>query len=107
MLMQSGYLLYLESNGPAKTADANYSCVEGIKRWDEVKHETEGGMKYKVLITPVQPSVDTHSNFSGVLADYEVDANSESEASDIAFDRFCGENRFRSHKRNDYIINVH
>ena len=45
-------------------------------------------MKYKVLITPVAPSVDTHPNFTGVLADYEVDANSEFEAGDVAFDRF-------------------
>jgi hypothetical protein len=51
-------------------------------------------MKYKVLITPVAPSVATHPNFTGVLADYEVDANSESEAGDLAFDRFCQENPF-------------
>ena len=63
-------------------------------------------MKYKVLITPVAPSVDTHPNFTGVLANYEVDANSESEAGDVAFDRFCQENPFRSHRRDDFIINV-
>jgi hypothetical protein len=63
-------------------------------------------MKYKVLITPVEPSIDTHPNFSGVLANYEVEASSESEAGDIAFDRFCQENPFRSHRRDDFIINV-
>ncbi|SFH48206.1 hypothetical protein SAMN05216299_11582 [Nitrosospira sp. Nsp14] len=63
-------------------------------------------MKYKVLISPVEPSIDTHPNFSGVLADFEVEANSEAEAVDIAFDRFCQENPFRSHRRDDFIINV-
>ena len=63
-------------------------------------------MKYKVLITPVAPSVDAHPNFTGVLANYEVDANSEPEAGDVAFDRFCQENPFRSHRRDDFIINV-
>jgi hypothetical protein len=61
-------------------------------------------MKYKVLITPVEPSIDTHPNFSGVLANYEVEANSESEAENIAFNRFCQENPFRSHRRDDFII---
>jgi hypothetical protein len=61
-------------------------------------------MKYKILITPVEPSIDTHPNFSGVLANYEVEANSESEAGNIAFDRFCQENPFRSHRRDDFII---
>ncbi len=61
-------------------------------------------MKYKVLITPVEPSIDTHPNFSGVLADYEVEANSESEAENMAFNRFCQENPFRSHRRDDFII---
>jgi hypothetical protein len=41
-------------------------------------------MKYKVLITPVEPSVDDHPNFTGVPADYEIDANSEADAEDIA-----------------------
>jgi hypothetical protein len=63
-------------------------------------------MKYKVLITPGTPSIDTHPNFTGVLADYEVDANSEFEARDVAFDRFCQENPFRSHNRDDYITHV-
>jgi hypothetical protein len=63
-------------------------------------------MKYKVLIAPVAPSVDTHPNFAGVLANYEVDANSELEAGNVAFDRFCQENPFRSHRRDDFIINV-
>jgi hypothetical protein len=61
-------------------------------------------MKYKVLITPVVPSIDTHPNFSGVLANYEVEANSESEAGHIALERFCQENPFRSHRRDDFII---
>jgi hypothetical protein len=63
-------------------------------------------MKCKVLIAPVAPSVDTHPNFTGVLANYEVDANSESEAGNVAVDRFCQENPFRSHRRDDFIINV-
>jgi hypothetical protein len=63
-------------------------------------------MKYKVLITPIEPSVDDHPNFTGVLADYEIDASSEAEAEDIAFDRFCKENPFRSHNRDDYVIHV-
>ena len=46
-------------------------------------------MKYKVLITPVEPSIDTHSNFSGVLADYEIEANSESEAGDVGVIEAC------------------
>ncbi len=61
-------------------------------------------MKYKVLITPVEPSIDTHPNFSGVLANYEVEANSESEAENTAFNRFCQENPFRSHRRDDFIM---
>jgi hypothetical protein len=61
-------------------------------------------MKYKILITPVEPSIDTHPNFSGVLANYEVEANSESEAENMAFNRFCHENPFRSHRRDDFII---
>jgi hypothetical protein len=63
-------------------------------------------MKYNVLIAPVAPSVDTHPNFTGVLANYEVDANSELEAGNVAFDRFCQENPFRSHRPDDFIINV-
>jgi hypothetical protein len=63
-------------------------------------------MKYKVLIAPVAPSIDTHPNFTGVLANYEVNANSDSEAGNVAFDRFCQENPFRSHRRDDFIINV-
>jgi hypothetical protein len=63
-------------------------------------------MKYKVLIAPVEPSVDDHPNFTGVLVDYEIDASSEAEAEDIAFDRFFQENPFRSHNPDDYIIHV-
>lgn len=63
-------------------------------------------MKYKVLITPIEPSVDDHPNFTGVLADYEIDASSDADAEDIAFDRFCTESPFRSHNRDDYVIHV-
>ena len=63
-------------------------------------------MIYKVLITPVEPSIDDRPNFSGLLADYEIEADSESEAEDLAFVRFCQESPFRSHNRDDYTINV-
>ena len=33
-------------------------------------------MIYKVLITPVEPSIDDRPNFSGLLADYEIEASS-------------------------------
>ena len=46
-------------------------------------------MRYKVLITPVEPSVDGQPNYSGVLADYDIEAVSEIEAGDLAFTRFC------------------
>ena len=47
-------------------------------------------MIYKVLITPVEPSIDDRPNFSGLLADYEIEADSETEAENLAFARFCG-----------------
>ena len=37
-------------------------------------------MKYKVLLTPVEPSVYDQPNYSGVLADYDVEVVSEIEA---------------------------
>ena len=50
-------------------------------------------------------AIDRHSpQFQWLLANYEVEANSESEAGNIAFDRFCQENPFRSHRRDDFII---
>ena len=63
-------------------------------------------MKFRVLITPVEPSVDDRPNFTGVLANYEIEASSEAEADDIAFDRFRNESPFRSHNRDDYIVHV-
>jgi len=63
-------------------------------------------MIYKVLITPVEPSIDDRPNFSGLLADYEIEADSESEAGDLAFTRFCQESPYRSHNRDDYTISV-
>ncbi|MBA4142813.1 MAG: hypothetical protein H0X43_07365 [Nitrosospira sp.] len=63
-------------------------------------------MKYKVLITAVEPSIDDHPSFSGVLADYEIETGSEAEARELAFGRFCQENPYRSHNRDDYIISV-
>lgn len=63
-------------------------------------------MRYKVLITPAEPSVEDRPNYSGVLADYDIDATSEIEAGDLAFNRFCQENPFRSLNRGDYIVNV-
>lgn len=63
-------------------------------------------MIYKVLITPVEPSIDDRPNFSGLLADYEIEADSESEAENLAFVRFCEESPFRSHNRDDYTVSV-
>ena len=63
-------------------------------------------MIYRVMITPVEPSIDELPNFSGLLADYEIEADSELEAENIAFDRFCQENPFRSHNREDYTVSV-
>ena len=37
-------------------------------------------MKYKVLLTPVETSVYDQPNYSGVLADYDVEVVSEIEA---------------------------
>ena len=64
-------------------------------------------MRYKVLITPVEPSVEDRPNYSGVLADYDIEAASEIEAGDLAFTRFCQENPYHSLNRDDYIVNVH
>jgi hypothetical protein len=63
-------------------------------------------MIYKVLITPVEPSIDDRPNFSGLLADYEIEASSETEAEEVAFSRFCQESPFRSHNREDYTVSV-
>lgn len=64
-------------------------------------------MIYKVLITPVQPSIEDRPNYSGILADYDIEAVSETEAGDLAFTRFCRENPYHSLNRDDYTINVH
>lgn len=64
-------------------------------------------MRYKVLITPVEPSVNDRPNYSGVLADYDIEAASEIEAGDLALTRFCQENPYHSLNRDDYIVNVH
>ncbi|MDN5836005.1 MAG: hypothetical protein L0H12_01480 [Nitrosospira sp.] len=64
-------------------------------------------MIYKVLITPVEPSIDDRPNYSGVLADYDIEASSNIEAGNLAFVRFCQENPYRSRNRDDYSINVH
>ena len=42
-------------------------------------------MRYKVLITPAEPSINGEPNYSGVLADYDIEADSETEAGDLAF----------------------
>lgn len=63
-------------------------------------------MTYKVLITPIEPSIDDRPNFSGVLADYDIEADSEIEAENLAFTRFCQESPYRSHSRDDYTISV-
>jgi hypothetical protein len=67
----------------------------------------EVGMIYKVLITHVEPSVNDRPNYSGVLADYEIDAASENEARNLAFSRFCKEKPYHSLNRDDFIIDVH
>ena len=64
-------------------------------------------MIYKVLITHVEPSVNDRPNYSGVLADYEIEASSEAEAKDPAFTRFCQEKPYHSLNRDDFIIDVH
>ncbi|SOD40799.1 hypothetical protein [Nitrosovibrio sp. Nv4] len=63
-------------------------------------------MIYKVLIAPVEPSINDGPNFSGVLAAYDIEASSESVARDLAFIRFCEESPYRSHNRDDYTIHV-
>jgi hypothetical protein len=63
-------------------------------------------MIYKVLITPIEPSIDDRPNFTGVLADYDIEADSEDEAENRAFTRFCQESPYRSHDRDDYTISV-
>lgn len=64
-------------------------------------------MIYKVLITHVQPSVNDRPNYSGVLADYEIEASSEDEARSLAFTRFCAEKPYHSLNQDDFIIDVH
>ena len=64
-------------------------------------------MRYKVLITPAEPSIKGEPNYSGVLADYNIEASSETEAGDLAFTRFCQEKPYHSLNRDDYIIDVH
>jgi hypothetical protein len=63
-------------------------------------------MKYKVLIAPVEPSINAMPNYSGVLATYDIEASSEAVAGDLAFARFCQENPYHSLNRDDYIISV-
>ncbi|SEA71436.1 hypothetical protein [Nitrosospira multiformis] len=77
-----------------------------LKMPDNVKAKKGDEMIYKVLITPVEPSIDDRPNFSGLLADYEIEANSKTEAEEMAFIRFCQESPFRSHNREDYTISV-
>ena len=64
-------------------------------------------MRYKLLITPVEPSVNDRPIYSGVLTDYDIEAVSEIEAGELAFTRFCQENPYHSLNRDDYIVNVH
>ena len=64
-------------------------------------------MRYKVLITPAEPSINGEPNYSGVLADYDIEADSETEAGDLAFTRFCQEKPYHSLNRDDYLIDVH
>jgi len=40
-------------------------------------------MMYKVLIAPIEPSIDDRPNYSGILADYDIEAGSETEAGDL------------------------
>ena len=63
-------------------------------------------MKYKVMIVPVEPSINAMPNYSGVLAEYEIEASSETDAGDLAFTRFCQENPYHSVNRDDYIVSV-
>ncbi|PSJ15942.1 hypothetical protein [Nitrosomonas supralitoralis] len=63
-------------------------------------------MIYKVLIAPVEPSINAAPNYSGLLADYEIEASSEIEAGNLAFTRFCQENPNHSLNRDDYVIDV-
>lgn len=64
-------------------------------------------MIYKVLITHVEPSANDRPDYSGVLADYEIEATSEDEARDRAFTRFCEEKPYHSLNRDDFIIDAH
>ncbi len=63
-------------------------------------------MIYKVLIAPVEPSINATPDYSGLLADYEIEASTETEAENLAFIRFCQENPNHSHNRDDYIVSV-
>lgn len=63
-------------------------------------------MIYKVLITPVEPSINDMPNYSGVLAAYDIEASSEVVAGDLAFTRFCQENPYHSLNREDYTVSV-
>lgn len=50
--------------------------------------------------------MEDRPNYSGVLADYDIEAGSESEAGDLAFARFCREKPFHSLNRDDFTIDV-
>ncbi|MBS0300017.1 MAG: hypothetical protein JSR32_08860 [Proteobacteria bacterium] len=63
-------------------------------------------MIYKVLITSVEPSINDTPNFSGLLADYEIEASSVIEAGNLAFTRFCQEKPHHSLNRDDYVVSV-
>ena len=63
-------------------------------------------MIYKVLIAPVEPSINATPYYSGLLADYEIEASSETEAGNLAFIKFCQEKPFHSLNRDDFIVNV-
>jgi hypothetical protein len=63
-------------------------------------------MKYKVLIAPVERSINDEPNFAGILASYDIEASSEAVAKDLAFTRFCEQTPYRSHNRDDYTVTV-
>ena len=64
-------------------------------------------MIYKVLITHIEPNARDRPNYSGVLADYDIEAISETEAKNLAFRCFCEEKPYHSVNQDDFIIDVH
>ena len=61
---------------------------------------------YSIAIYVDFPLMRDVCSYHGVLARYHIQANSDGEAFDLGFKRFCADNPYRSHDVEDYEIGV-